>query len=131
MLATPSQGSTAPYTADNKVFKQVYSFYSSDLVPILAPQGRRDIKLKGNENPGTCSRCVTPFLSRRKFPQSNNLIQSKVKFNGRGFSHTGILRCKFPYALPGILHDLKQECLIKGLPKRHGVYRLNILNKIE
>ncbi|MCL4361838.1 hypothetical protein M1446_05795 [Candidatus Dependentiae bacterium] len=129
LLATPAQFSTAHYTG-SKIFKQVYSIYSNDVVPILAPQGRNDLKFKCDIPRCTCN-CPTPLFSRRKFPHSHNLIQAKVKFNGRGISHTGFLRCKLPSALPGILHDLKQECLLKQLPKKKGVYLLDIRSKIR
>jgi len=90
MLACPVQTNTMHF-ADNSVFKNVYSLYSSlDLIQVIAPQ-RFNEKL--------------PFSSR-EFPRHFNVIQARVRLNGHALLHTEFTSRSFISSIPLLLKEL-------------------------
>lgn len=105
LLACPVQKETENFVK-NKLFKSVYSFYSTlDSLQVLDPQGAQIKK----EN--------TPLFSQREFPKSENLRQIKIKLNGRGIMHIEFLLEKFLERLTMFLEkveevDQKQDTIL-------------------
>jgi hypothetical protein len=104
LLACPVQEATAELIKD-KIFKEVFVIYSAfDLLQIIDPQG-----LYSYNN--TC-----PLLSKRHFPIQDNIIQTKIKINGRALLHCDFIRLKFIAILPQIIdkmRELHKQCSCK------------------
>lgn len=101
MLACPVQKRTA-YLLKDSMFKKIYSLYSkADLVQVIDPQGLYALF------DGT--RKDTPFFSKRKFKNQPNLIQKKIKIDGKGISHLSFILEDFVKGLPEILEQLKKK----------------------
>jgi hypothetical protein len=95
LLACPVQSRTMHLTSD-PLFKTIYSLYSRlDLIQILDPQG-----LYLGESNG--------LFSHRLFPNHSNIIQVKLKINGRALLHTEFITSKLLSCLPAIVSELNQ-----------------------
>lgn len=112
LLAPPVQEATAPLVK-SKIFKRVFSFYSStDFLQIIAPQ--RVFKTRGKK-----SRHVL-CGSDRVFPESPNLIQARILIDHKNPSHIDFCY-GFLQKLPSITAFLEKNTNRK---KRHVI--LNI-----
>ncbi|GEM_PF-7061823 len=89
LLACPVQATTS-HLVTSPLFKKVYVLYSaSDVVQVAAPQG-------------------IGFSSRR-FPVTPNVVQAKVKINGKSPSHFDFVTPGFMRHLAGILTHLEHQ----------------------
>lgn len=111
LLACPVQEKTVAYV-QTPIFKKIYSFYSSlDVLQVVDPQG-----LYRN------NAIQAPIFSKRRFPECDHLIQTKIRFAKRAILHVEFLSNQFLQALPSILTTLdtcqttdsnkKQSCII-------------------
>ncbi|HTM06555.1 MAG TPA: hypothetical protein VL201_04920 [Patescibacteria group bacterium] len=91
LLACPVQKETVSF-AMSKQFEHLYSLYSPlDIVQIIAPQQ------------GTSK---LPF-SKRIFPPHSNLVQAKVRLNGKAMFHTEFTSELFIRSIPSLLRELQ------------------------
>ncbi len=94
LLACPVQCATAPYI-QSKIFRNIFALYSSfDFIQIIDPQGI--YKHTGHR----------PLFSERRFPARGNVMQAKVKLNGRALMHVDFIRLGFVSLLPRIVRTL-------------------------
>ena len=89
---------------NDPLFKKIYSLYSTmDMVQILDPQ-----KIK---TPGKA-----PLFSQRKFPSCPQLIQVRLKCEGRGLLHIDFVLNKFTRCLGPVwmrlMHGGARGCII-------------------
>lgn len=104
LLAAPVQEATAPLVS-SKIFKQVFSLYSSaDVLQIIAPQ-----RLTRTSNK---KRRKVLCRSQRIFPASPNLIQARILMNYQSPSHYDFCS-QFLQKLPSVVNFLEQNCRIK------------------
>lgn len=95
LLACPVQQNTEHFVADH-MFKEVFVLYASlDLLQVIDPQGL----YKENQN--------WPLFSQRRFPPQKNVIQVKIKLNGRALFHSDFIRLQFINLLPAIIDKLR------------------------
>lgn len=95
LLACPVQEKTVAYI-HTPIFKKIYSFYSSlDMLQIVDPQGL----YRSNA-------IQAPLFSKRRFPECDHLIQTKIRFAKRAILHVEFLSNQFLQALPSILTTL-------------------------
>ena len=102
LLAPPVQEATAPLVR-SKIFKRVFSFYSSaDILQIIAPQRLTITSRK---------KCHKVFYgSKRVLPESPNLIQARVLINHQSPSHIDFCY-RFLQRLPSVLAFLEQHVM--------------------
>jgi hypothetical protein len=97
LLACPVQQNTM-HTILHPLFDKIYSLYSSiDLLQILAPQ----ICLKKS-----IRNYKIPSFSSRLFPNSDKIVQVKLKINDYPISHTHFSMRQFVTLLPDIIDKL-------------------------
>ncbi len=112
LLAPPVQDATAPLVK-SKIFKRVFSFYSSsDFLQIIAPQ-RVERRFAKKRRKVLCG-------SQRVFPRSSNLIQARVLINHENPSHLDFC-CRFLRKLPSVITFLEQP-----IPKNKQHVILNV-----
>jgi len=131
LLACPVQQQTESFIK-NKMFETIYSLYSGvDILQVIDPQG---IHGKPKLVPKTSAK-QTPFFSKRRFKPQKNVIQVKLKINGRGILHLEFLLKRFISLMPHLLDELdswrkaeigdlnayKKQKLIKINTKENGI----------
>jgi uncharacterized pyridoxamine 5'-phosphate oxidase family protein len=95
LLACPVQEETA-HLIKNPFFKDVFALYSSlDIMQIIDPQGLYDHNDK------------RPLFSQRMFPDAENIMQVKIKLNGRALLHSDFISLKFVSLLPQIIDNIR------------------------
>jgi hypothetical protein len=95
LLACPVQKETA-HLIKNPFFKDVFALYSSlDIIQIIDPQGLYDHNDK------------RPLFSERIFPDAENVMQVKIKLNGRALFHSDFISLKFISLLPQIIDNIR------------------------
>ena len=95
LIGTPVQDVTACNVTD-PMFKRVFNLYSSlDAIQIIQPQAKYSVP-------------PTSRLSTRRFKDSPNLVQAKVRLNGHGMGHFGLEGPDFVSSLDCILRSLNQ-----------------------
>ncbi len=116
LLACPVQTKTVNYI-QNPLFKKVYALYSSlDLVQVLAPQMLH--RISQTEEGTLKAEFKIPTFSKRRFPFYDNLLQVKIKINGRAIMHTEFTKPRFLTALPNIigLMDIWHDKELRNMP---------------
>ena len=99
LLACPVQHKTEQLVA-SPLFGKIYSFYSSmDTLQIADPQG-----LYKKE----CSPGDKGVFSKRRFPDSEKVIQTKLRINNHGVPHLEYITRPFLKKLPAIINYLDQ-----------------------
>ncbi len=98
LLACPVQQATLHHAQD-PLFKKVYSLYSDmDALQVLDPQGiYKESSPTGQPK---------PLFSERRFPESANLTQARVKLKGRAPFHAEFIMDYFIQQLPSIRKEL-------------------------
>ncbi len=130
LLAPPVQQATKELV-HAKIFKKVYSFYSSgDLVQVADPQGMYDETRKNNQKNGSSS-----LFSRRTYSQAANLVQSRVLFDRQSPGHRAFISQRFFRRIPQLLevldtaHTKGKDHIIVTIPRYPLMPRL--LNEAE
>lgn len=123
LLACPVQSKTSHLIKD-PMFKEKIALYSSlDLIQILDPQRLYE----------ECRGCgKIPFFSERKFPECENLIQVKMKIDGRALFHSDFMRLRFVAILPEILEKLREwykQTMIECLNHEQTCHILRVYTK--
>jgi len=123
LLACPVQEKTAQLIS-NKMFENIYSIYSGmDMIQVLDPQGLHEVSKK---------KLGKHLFSLRLFSPQKNLIQTKLKINGRGILHVEFLTEKFMKLLPYILESMdscKDEYLTNpNAYKKYHILKIKIQN---
>lgn len=120
-LAPPVQQATKELV-HAKIFKKVYSFYSSgDLVQVADPQGIYDeTKKNGNSS----------FFSQRTYRQAPNLIQARVTYDRQSLGHRAFIMPRFFKRIPQLLkvldaaHARGKEHIIITIPRYPEIPKL-------
>ena len=126
LLAPPVQQATKELV-HAKIFKKVYSFYSSgDLVQVADPQGMYgETKKNGNSS----------LFSKRTFAQAPNLVQARVLYDRQSPGHRAFIMPRFFKRIPQLLevldtaHTKGKDHIIVTIPQYPQMPRL--LNNTE
>ena len=108
LLACPIQNQTKNNSKD-PIFDKIISLYSTlDPIQVLDPQGMypKDVReIQQHYEKHT----KTPLFSKRVLEPHENIIQAKLKINGRGIFHMEFLFARFLKQLPKILDTLENH----------------------
>ena len=122
LLACPVQNETKQFIK-HKIFKKIYSFYSSmDVFQILDPQGLHGF----NKNQDKDSKCYLPLFSERRFECHEKLCQVKIKINGRGVLHSEFLSQRFLRMIPQIIGAIDSNWQLNSDQSINPEYLLSI-----
>ncbi len=98
LLACPVQERTYVCTQDG-MFKKIFSLYSKlDLVQICAPQ----LFHANRSQRSLLTQLKLPPFSGRLFPPQNNLVQAKIRLNGRAIMHSEFVSKRFLSTIAGL-----------------------------
>lgn len=95
LLACPVQTKTEHFI-ESSIFKEVFAIYSSlDVIQVADPQGLYSQKEK------------RPLFSRRRFEQTPNVMQVKIKVDGHALLHSDFICARYIRLLPGIVEQMR------------------------
>ena len=125
LLACPVQKKTSQLVK-NQMFEKIYSLYSGmDILQVIDPQGMHEIIKKEARKAKE-----TPFFSERRFKPQKNMLQAKLKINGRGILHVEFLLKKFTAVMPYLLQELdnwnQKETNNPQAYKKHTLIKVTI-----
>lgn len=122
MLACPVQYETCD-AVQSPLFARIYNIYSPlDFVQIIAPQFNRQKTMVNG------SHTWIP-ISARRFDDHPNIVQTKVKLNGRALFHEDFVRPNFLQSLSTVIDTMAHMKDDPGYPNKEHLISINIGNK--